>query len=154
MRVPRNLFQADMLRLGEECFWWLCRLLGELLRIRFQDAATARHVKLIFPSSAYISGISVPTLNCIADCDAEFIETLNLRFLQRIIAAERFYGFKYARLDTVLVTKEATENSKVILKNRQNCLYAKVLSFVKLHEKPVASACCRLHGRKGCIGCN
>lgn len=78
MRIPNCLFQTDMWRFGEECFRSICKLLDELLWRRFPDAATTRHVKLIFPSSAYISEISISTLECAADGDAVITETSNL----------------------------------------------------------------------------
>lgn len=54
------------------------KLLLEQLRTRFQDAATAKHVKLIFPSLANISKSCVPTLDCAADGDAVITKTSNL----------------------------------------------------------------------------
>lgn len=103
---------------------------------------------------AYISRISAPNLDCAADGDTVFTKSLSLRFVQRAAAAERFYGSTYGRFDTVLATKEATENSQTIKPNSCSWCFAKVLCFVKLHETSAAPSCCILHGRKGCIGCN
>lgn len=50
VRIPKSLFKTDMFRLENECLRSLCRSLHELLRTRFQDAATAIYVKLKLPS--------------------------------------------------------------------------------------------------------
>lgn len=66
-------------------------MLDRKLWKRFELAASARHIKLIFPSSASISEIIIATTRHYAiDYDAVINETLNLRILHRVITAKQF----------------------------------------------------------------
>lgn len=63
-------------------------------------------MELIFPAFMYKSGISPPILLIwTANGDAVRVESTNLRLLQRVVAAERFYGQSNGSFDTALVVK-------------------------------------------------
>lgn len=79
--ISKSLFKSDMLGLGEKCFPSLCRLLDEYPQQHCQDITLQRYVKMIFPASAYVSGISTPTLDWTTDADAVIIESKNSSFL-------------------------------------------------------------------------
>lgn len=81
-----------MLKLCMECFWAFCQFLDEYLRKPYQNAATARHIKIVFPDLEYILGIITPTVESSGDDDAAAFECLNLRLLKRLVVGERFYG--------------------------------------------------------------
>lgn len=50
VHISRDLFQNNMMRLGEECDHTLCRLLDEELWKDYKNVASAKHIKLTFPS--------------------------------------------------------------------------------------------------------
>lgn len=61
----------------------------------------------MFPSSAYVSGIIAATLDCALDGDAIITKTLSLGILQRVVAAQRFYGSTHDRVSNILDTKKS-----------------------------------------------
>lgn len=52
-----NMFHGNKLKLEQESFRALCRLLNEHLRQLCKHSATTRYMKMIFPASEYILGI-------------------------------------------------------------------------------------------------
>lgn len=77
-------------QVGQERFPVLLRLLDEHLQPLFRDAATARHIKITFSASAYISRIITLALWRTGDDDAATFESSNSRLLQNLVCEERF----------------------------------------------------------------
>lgn len=69
--------------------------------------------KLIFPASVYTYATTTPTHEITIDGRAVITEGINLRAVQRIVAAERFYGSLNGRFDNVFVTEEGMESSQI-----------------------------------------
>lgn len=106
----KRLFQRDLLRLGDERAWVFYLLLDGYLRPCCLHITSRRHMEMLFPAPAYISGISRSTIDSTADAEAVTIESRSLRRLQRVLGAERFYRIRRT-LDNVLVVKVAIESS-------------------------------------------
>lgn len=88
----KRLFQSDKLRLGEERLRFSRRLLDEYHRHLCLHILLEGHMNMIFHASVYMFGFSHPIIAYVIDCDAVDIENTYLKLLQRVVAAERFYG--------------------------------------------------------------
>lgn len=109
--LQKRMFQNDVLRSGEKSFQSLCRLLNEHFQQRFQDLALERSINMIFSASTHISRVIPPTFDSIMDGDGASTKNINVRFSQKAVPAAQFYGSSNGRFDTVVVIKEAMENS-------------------------------------------
>lgn len=132
--TSKGCFQSDLLRLGGECSWSLYRLLDEYLLQGCQDITLERHMKMSFSASGCICDISLPLLDCTADGDAEIIKSTNLRLLQIVGAAERFYSSSYGHCDTIIVVIATTESSHLNGHARYSCLFAKLRRLITVFD--------------------
>lgn len=103
-----NMFHSDLLKIDQNCFQILSRLLHEQFQQLCKSTATKRHVKMIFPASAFISGNNTPTMQSTDDGYASKFESFNLRLIQDLVARERFYGSRKVS-STLFFVKEALE---------------------------------------------
>lgn len=108
------MFNSDMLKLDQECFCELWRLLDKYSPQLCKNAATERHKKMVLPASAYTSGITVGVLEKTGDGDAGAFESSHLQLLKKLEAVELFYASRQSRFDTVSVVKEALNTAQEI----------------------------------------
>lgn len=87
-----NMFHSDLLKLGQECFRALRRLLDERLWQLSKYAAAARHMKIIFPASAYISGVIALTLNSAGDGEAAPFEGSKFEIIAETGTCKKILG--------------------------------------------------------------
>lgn len=117
------------------------------------DACTARHRKLLFPASAYISGIAPPTLSNKMNGDAIVIEDTKRRRVQRVVASDSFYAYRTGRYDNVLITKKFCETLMNDTPHEIDCWFGKIIYFVKINN-PKAFRNHSSHDAENCIQCD
>lgn len=109
VNIKIYMFHSDMLKLGQERFRALRRLLDEHLPQLCKDATGARHVKMIFAAAAYIFGTTTSTVDSIGDGDAATFKSSKLKLVQRLVGREQFYETTEGHYDTLFVVKEILE---------------------------------------------
>lgn len=149
-----NKCHSSKLKLGQECFRSLCRLLDEHIYQLYKVTTSAQHMKMIFPTSAYISVIISPALESTGDGDAKTFHGLNLGLLQKPVVEERLYVSRKGRFGTIVIIQRALETSQ----GSRNIQYRWCLAMVRRLVNAIDSAprqscyCSPEHPR--CADCN
>lgn len=70
------------------------------------------------------------TLDCAEHDDKILVARSSLKFIQQIVAVDRFYGAEHGHCDTVLVIKIELSKTQLSNTKKYSCWFAKALQLV------------------------